>query len=120
MAVFNSSTDGLDLCISYLYLYYKFYLWNKVAVFNSSIHMLMALICGCASLWPLVVSCNQLAGGEGGRGGSIGGRKSGMLRSHSWIAATLRSDTLTAKLVAHSTPHVSRRGRQAGGQYTAL
>ena len=69
MAVFNSSTDGLDLCISYLYLYYKFYLWNKVAVFNSSIHMLMALIRGCASLWPLVVSCNQLAGGEGGRGG---------------------------------------------------
>ena len=39
-----------------------------------------------------------------------------MLRSHSWIAATLRSDTLTAKLVAHSTPHVSRRGRQAGGR----
>ena len=66
MAVFNSSTDGLDLCISYLCLYYKFQLRNKVAVFNSSIHMLMALICGCASLWPLVVSCNQLAGGEGG------------------------------------------------------
>ena len=65
VAMFNSSTDGLDLCICYLYLFCKFYLRNKVAVFNSSIRMLKALICGCASLWPLVVSCNQLAGGEG-------------------------------------------------------
>ena len=53
---------------------------DKVAVSNSAIHMLMALICGRAGLWPLPVSCNQLARG----------RKSGMLRSHSWIAATLR------------------------------
>ena len=35
---------------------------DKVAVSNSAIHMLMALICGRAGLWPLAVSCNQLRG----------------------------------------------------------
>ena len=62
-----------------------------------------------AGLWPLpTVSCNQLAGTE---------RKSGMLRSHSWIAATLARDAVAASPVpataATQYAPCQRQARQA-------
>ena len=79
----------------------SFWSRNKVAVLgmfkSACIHMLMALICGRAGLWPLAVSCNQLAGR----------RKSGMLRSHSWIAAATLLSRYSCYTTAHSTHGVS-------------